>query len=218
MHIQLKATDLLLDTVRTGAQSECWIACQCLAENNHYDDCIISEMLKMIQNGVDPVKRRRIEHFFKELSKLTVLLILMLTFKQTNIRIRRQFTIEQWTQKIHLSPILFNPVKFDALWELTLLSHQVNQVWSEPANSLLPGSLLYHLIRICSFSIDTIMHVMKPIYSICFIVQESIQYMLSEKLNSTSLNDRTIACQLFPILSGPLKKVHHFLLRIHRLF
>ena len=76
----LKATDLLLDIVQTGAQSERWIACQCLAEHHHHDDCIIIEMLNMVQNGVDPVKRKRIEYFLRELSNLTVRNVFLYNF------------------------------------------------------------------------------------------------------------------------------------------
>eukprot|EP00111_Clytia_hemisphaerica_P024196 TCONS_00071306-protein len=104
--VDTKATRLLLNTVQNGAPSERWIACQCLAEYNIHDDCIIVEMLNIVQNGADPVKTKRIEAFLRKLSNLT----------------------------------------------------------------------------------------------------DTIQYMLSERLNSTSWNDRIMACQLFPVLSGPLKK------------
>ena len=60
-----------MESVQLGAPSERWAAVQCLAMNEHYEDCVINELITHV-NDPDIVKHKKAGDLLKHLSKFTV--------------------------------------------------------------------------------------------------------------------------------------------------
>lgn len=58
--------------MKHGAKSERWIAAQCLAEYDCYEDCVLAELLSHVGFESDPVKRKKVEILLQKLSIFTV--------------------------------------------------------------------------------------------------------------------------------------------------
>ena len=67
----VQATEKLMDTVKSGAPTERWIAVQCLGEHDYHDDCVINELISYV-NGGDMIKNKMASELLKRLSCFTV--------------------------------------------------------------------------------------------------------------------------------------------------